>query len=686
MALPNTERPSGPATGSGRSLTYGFLDVADGVRQEGQPLGAAVLPAPRHAARSRAGDTLCILLELAGPQPIPQAMYRDLLAAIADTYFLHPGSITAGLRAAIAEVNARLLRENTGPEPRTVAYGALTCAVWHANEVIVAQAGPAQAAMVRAGRLERYPPPPVPGSSEARTMLALGQARNLDPAFFYTPAYPGDRLCLLSGLPAEPGSEALSRALSHEDPEAVLDALAWLAGEGDVAAVLIVSGQDHGAHDMGRGATPGAERSRSTLHALRFALHDLLSEWLPQARPRGERPPPAWRGRPAPTSLLLVIAIAVPALVSFVAANVYVESQRALLLRDRMAEAQAAVGLARAAGGDAQTARVHWEAALAWLDEAEALRPGDPAVAELRVQVQGELDRMDKTARVHPTRLREFRNGAPGRVIVQGEGVYTLDTVADAVYRDALDEEQAELAAAPGTALIFKGQAVSAQALGELADMTWLPPAASLRTGVLAVLDANGALATYVPGADEPRAQALPDAASWAGKAQAIAGFQGNLYLLDAEDNQIWRYEGREAVFSDPPRPYFTGPRPDLSGAIDLAIEPGGAIFVLRRDGSLLRFFGGEGAPLTVTGLAKPLDRAVALFLSQGPLAPSLYIADAGGQRIVRLSLSGVYLGQIKTDDGSFDNLKGLFVNEGNNRLFFTNGQGLFVAGLPPES
>lgn len=669
---------------SSEHLTYGFLDVTDGVRYEGQPLGAAVLPAPRHAARNRVGDTLCLLLELDGPQPIPQTMYRDMIAAIADTYFLHPGSITAGLRAAIAEANAALLRENTGPEPRTVAYGALTCAVWHGSEVIIAQAGPAQAAMVRAGRLERYPPPPVPGTASARPMLALGQARNLDPAFFYTPVRPGDRLCLLSGLPAEPGSEALIRALSHEDLEAVLDDLAWLAGEGNVSAVLIVVGaqrtEDGGRKTEGRG--PSALRPPSS--ALR-RLSSLLNEWLPQTRPRGERPPPAWRGRPAPLGLLLLIAILVPALVSFVTARIYIERQRDAQFADLLTQAQAEVERARAGGADPQAARPHWEAALAWLEAAAALRGDDPALAELRAQAQGELDRMDRVIRVHPLRLREFREGTPGRVFVRGAEVYTLDTGSDALYRDTLDQEKARLAQAPAGPLIFKGQAVSAQVLSDLVEMAWLPPAASLRTETLAVLDAHGALVRVAPGSNELRAQPLPDMGSPFGQVRAMAGFQGNLYLLDAEGGQIWRYEGREAVFSLPPRPYFDQARPELNEALDLAIEPDGAVFVLRQDGEVLRFFGGNPLPFSITGLSQPLGRPVALFLSPGPPAPSLYIADAKEQRIIHLSLSGVYLGQIKADAGSFEGLSGLFVDEAGQRLFFTNDQGLFMAELPSQ-
>ncbi len=679
MALQSTEH-----------LTYGFLDVSDGARYEGQPLGAAVLPAPRHAARHRAGDTLCLLLELDGPQPIPQTMYRDVIAAIADTYFLHPGSITAGLRAAVAEANAHLLRENTGPEPRTIAYGALTCAVWHANEVIIAQAGPAQAALVRAGRLERYPPPPVPGTASARPMLALGQARNLDPAFFYTPVHPGDRLCLLSGLPAEPGSEALSRALSHADPEAVLDDLAWLAGEGNVSAVLIIVGAqrtDEGGRKRKEGAAsilrPPSPVLTRLPSSVAHRLSSVLNEWLPQARPRGERPPPAWRGRPAPLSLLLLIAILVPALVSFVTARAYVERQRAAQFADLLAGAQAEIERARAVGADSQAARSHWEAALAWLEEAAALRGDDPTLAELRAQAQGGLDRLDQVIRVHPARLRGFRQGAPGRVLVQGTEVYTLDTETDALYRDVLNQERTALAQAPSDPFIFKGQAVSAQVLGELVEMTWLPLAASLHRETLAVLDANGALVTVASGSNELRAQVLPDTGSQPGQLRAMAGFQGNLYVLDAAGGQIWRYEGREAIFSLPPQPYFSQARPELNEAIDLAIEPDGAVFVLRQDGRLLRFFGGDPVPFNVTGLRQPLGRPVALFLSQGPLAPSLYIADAGEQRIVHLSLSGVYLDQIKVDEGSFEGLSGLFVDEAGRRLFFTNGQGLFMAELP---
>lgn len=657
------------------SLFYGFLNVSGGMRQGDRPPGAAVILPLRHAARNRAGDALCLLLELSGPGPVPQALYRELLAVIADTYFLHPGSVTAGLRAAIAEANARLLRENTGPEPRTVAYGVLTCAVWRGNELIVAQVGPAQATLSGPGRLEHYPPA---GPPPARSTPLLGQVRNVEPVFFYTPARSSDRLCLLGGgLPAEAGRKALTRALGHDDLQAILDDLAGLAGEGDLAAVLVAGG---GVRP--EAATQPEAASREPRAA---GLRRLLNEWLPQSQPRTGRPPPARRGRPAPTALLIAIAVIVPMLVALAVTGAYVQRQRMLLFTSRVSEAQAEILLARAAGSDARAARVHWEAALVWLDEAEALRSGDPAAAELRAQAQGELDRMDRVTRVHPARLRAFgRNSAPGRIILQDANIYTLDIGADELYRDVLDQSGMGLATAASSPLMFKGQAVSAQTLGTLVDTTWLPAAASQRTGVLAALDANGTLVTYAADGDEPRAQALPNRDTWAGQVRAIGGYQGNLYLLDIGASQIWRYEGHEAVFSDPPQPYFTGARPDLSAAVDLAIEPGGALFVVRRDGSLFKFFGGEGAPLSLTGLNQPLAGPVALFLSPGPSVPSLYVADASQQRIVHLSLSGVYLGEIKADDNSFESLGGLFVDEGGKRLFIASSQGLSLAPLPP--
>lgn len=665
------------------SLFYGFLNVSGGMRQEDRPPGAAVMLSPRHAARNRAGDTLCLLLELSGPGPVPQAMYRELLAVIADTYFLHPGSVTAGLRAALAEANARLLRENTGPEPRTVAYGVLTCAVWRGNELIVAQIGTAQAALSGPGRLEHYPPA---GPPPARPTPLLGQVRNVEPAFFYTPARSSDRLCLLGGgLPAEAGRKALTRALGHDDLQAILDDLAGLAGEGDLAAVLVAPSPVPAVAGEGSPLSPNMERGEEGKVGVRAGFRRLLNEWLPQNQPRTGRPPPARRGRPAPTALLIAIAVIVPALVALAVTGAYVQRQRMLLFTSRVSEAQAEILLARAAGSDARAARVHWEAALVWLDEAEALRSGDPAAAELRAQAQGELDRMDRVTRVHPIRLRAFaRHSTPARIMLQDANIYTLDIGADGLYRDALNQAGTGLMTIASSPLIFRGQAVSAQTLGALVDTTWLPAAASQRTGVLAILDANGTLVTYIPGGDEPRAQALPSRDLWAGHVRAIGGYQGNLYLLDIGASQIWRYEGHEAVFSDPPEPYFAGVRPDLSAAVDLAIEPGGALFVLRRDGSLFKFFGGEGAPLSLTGLNQPLARPVALFLSPGPAVPSLYIADASQQRIVHMSLSGVYLGEIKADDNSFEGLSGLFVDEGGNRLFIAGSQGLSLAPLPP--
>ena len=131
----------------------GELHIIGGARQS-VTRPTAVLVAPRRAARGRPGDTLLVLVELRGPEPLP---YETLVDRIGEAYWKTPGTITSALRAALVAANDWLWERNVSAPVADRFRAGVSCAVLRGAEVLIAQAGPAAAFVAHYGQVERFP-------------------------------------------------------------------------------------------------------------------------------------------------------------------------------------------------------------------------------------------------------------------------------------------------------------------------------------------------------------------------------------------------------------------------------------------------------------------------------------------------------------------------------------------------
>ncbi|MBI3260934.1 hypothetical protein HYZ64_00995, partial [Candidatus Berkelbacteria bacterium] len=82
--------------------------------------------------------------------------------------------------------------------------------------------------------------------------------------------------------------------------------------------------------------------------------------------------------------------------------------------------------------------------------------------------------------------------------------------------------------------------------------------------------------------------------------------FSGNLYLLDPQGNQIWRYPLSDEGYK--PAAGFFKKGPGLGNAIAMAID--GAIYVLKQDGTVDKYLKGEKQGFTLAAAPEP-DKAI---------------------------------------------------------------------------
>lgn len=193
---------------------------------------AASLNAPSYAARPRSGERLFLLLDLT--RTAPPHRYRELCELFAQTYWSEIGSITAGLRRAVATVNRRIFFENLAVDPTERCVGGLAGAVLKEHDVFIALAGDVQACVFQDGRLIRL------SQDDLTPLRALGMSQAANVYLGHVFVAPGDRLLLTSSsLPRAAGEGGIARVIPREGLADVMEGLEQVGAGADFVALLM---------------------------------------------------------------------------------------------------------------------------------------------------------------------------------------------------------------------------------------------------------------------------------------------------------------------------------------------------------------------------------------------------------------------------------------------------------------
>ncbi|MCJ7793148.1 MAG: hypothetical protein MUP45_04190, partial [Candidatus Marinimicrobia bacterium] len=121
-----------------------------------------------------------------------------------------------------------------------------------------------------------------------------------------------------------------------------------------------------------------------------------------------------------------------------------------------------------------------------------------------------------------------------------------------------------------------------------------------------------------------------------------LGAFGGNLYLLDKK-GEIWKYPAMETGYGVY-RLWLEGDKPNFSDAVAMAID--GSVWVLKENGTILKFTQGGRDSFTLSGLDKPLNNPTALFTDDDQ--ENLYVLDKGNSRVLVINKSGEYHSQYR--------------------------------------
>jgi hypothetical protein len=163
---------------------------------------------------------------------------------------------------------------------------------------------------------------------------------------------------------------------------------------------------------------------------------------------------------------------------------------------------------------------------------------------------------------------------------------------------------------------------------------------------------------------------------TWTGNA-FIHAFAGNLYILDKDGNQIYRYSGVPGNTFGSQQNWLSGStKPDFSGAVSWGMN--GAIYVLYPNSKILKYSLGSPQNFSLSAISPEIGNVDALYAD--PDNQNVYLLDKAGKRVVVIDKNGKYIAQYISDQISATT--SLVVSESQKRIILLTGDKLLSVEL----
>lgn len=171
------------------------------------------------------------------------------------------------------------------------------------------------------------------------------------------------------------------------------------------------------------------------------------------------------------------------------------------------------------------------------------------------------------------------------------------------------------------------------------------------------------------------------------GDIKDIYGFGGNIYLLDKGNPpvgaMIWKYlPVRQAGlatadgYSDKREYLSKNVKGDFADSLRMQIES--SVYILKKDGSMLRFTRGDKDNFSYGGLDKGVKDPKSFFVSSD--TDNLYLLDSGNSRVLILNKTGGYKGTISGE--KLAQISDLAVDEKGKKVYLLDGSKIYQVDL----
>jgi hypothetical protein len=420
-----------------------------------------------------------------------------------------------------------------------------------------------------------------------------------------------------------------------------------------------------------------------------------LTAWLADFMARLRPPHQQAEEEPINKPIVASVAVIIPIAVALIVTSVYL--QRGLVRRMSEIKDEMRQNMIRAdeVGDDQTQLRNYYATALQFAAEADRLNPTDGDIAQMRQEIQLELDRLDNVTRLVARPFYTFDESVQLTAVVLREGfnggVYTLDGINSNVYWHDTDETYINPTSGVPEQIIFRGQALGSHVVNNIVDIMWRPRGLSVSREGLAMLDSSGALLTYFSDFGDVRSISLGSASEWQFPTE-ITNFDERLYILDNGAASIWKYfpDGENLLPREDERTLAI-PDADLAHARDLAIYSEDGSLALVYDDGRIRYYDTlsgrikwDEPTLLQNGFTVPLFSPTAVKMIGPGANASVFVADPGSGRIVEIGRGGLVLAQFRAANENgrelFANITDFAVAKAPLRIFVTAGNTLFLA------
>lgn len=431
---------------------------------------------------------------------------------------------------------------------------------------------------------------------------------------------------------------------------------------------------------------PPATASAADLHNAAWAESQAATpdaaSYAPRPVPTPVRVPQRANGRRA--RLFALAALVILLLTVVIVASVYWATGRSNLAAadEFLARAEASYLSAQSAleAEDEATARLHLNDAQAYIAEANnvvgtPLERGDQLNARIELQLAELLKVQPLHALTVPLVTFPDTTAQPRRVIVQDQDIYVLDPGRKLVQLYLLDQTRTLVEDLAGETIITEGEVIDGVTVGRLVDITWLPAIAGIQDrAYLLILDGNNNLFRFDRRVEGANYVELGGRDLLRSPVRMQVYFD-RLYLVDAGQNQIYRYERGD--FASTPTPWLnTQTEHNLSTVRAMAID--GSIWLLFEQGLLARYDAGNQVQFSLETSFGQIDEPVDLAI--GNEGTSLvYVADGVGERVLVFRKTGEYVRQLRAPEGdALRNLRSIHVDEVSGVMYLMTQSALF--------
>ncbi len=690
----------------------GNLNVVNGRSISTPPPGALVEVAPKKAARGREADTFFGLVLPSGDSIAPAAFYEQMVALCAERYFNSAGSVTNGLRAAFSHLNENLFDHNQRDPLRYEAT--ILCAVLRGADLYVARIGAGVALFLQDDTVQPFPSEFSNDEQLYGTPLGVQMSPDMRMAMYTVKN--GTRLLLADAALADLDYHAVSGALGRDDIGEVLIGIKDLAAgmltavavefvppevasplaarEGESTRAPSAEEMENAAADrqpaqsaaggprlsdtrgdsVKRAAGGAALTAAKVVDGVNGAVDVVLP---PPKEPQKARSSSPWM---AALALLIPVVVVVVVIVFWVSGTGQSEFDKCV------SDAYQAANLARSiASSDVRGTVAAWGATNAVIERCETLKSGDPQLAALSQEAQQVTDALVGIDRRQTTVVDSLPSAALTRAVLQGEDLYVLDNGNDIVYRLTLNPNG--LSVSPGTRQAInamrRGGTINQFEVGDILDIAWADDDAGLQQGsVITALDSNGVLINCPPRFTQQCSAQRLNTSTWV-RPTAIQFWQGRLYVLDPDANQIWRYDPSGGAYPNAPQEYFVGEgRPDVRQAVDFAIDTPGSIYVMLNDGSMLKYTSGQRVGFAFSNFpeGQTLSGVRSMYLNTNPTDQMMYIVEGNLNTIYQTTHAGTRAASFRSlEDSQFNALADVVVDPNKDLIYALSGNTIFA-------